>query len=67
MSRERARLPIRTIQWYLRTVHELSAGGIVRVIHSASEAARRSVAEVVRRIRASPVVFADETGWRRTV
>ncbi len=65
--RERARLPIRTIQWYLRTVHglELSAGGIVRVIHSASEAARRSVAEVVRRIRASPVVFADETGWRQ--
>ena len=64
--RERARLPIGTIQWYLRTVHglELSTGGIVRVIHSASEAARRSVAEVMRRIRASPVVFADETGWR---
>ncbi len=65
--RERARLPIRTIQWYLRTVHglELSVGGIVRVIHRASEAARRSVAEVVGRIRASPVVFADETGWRQ--
>ena len=65
--RECARLPIRTIQWYLWTVHglELSTGGIVRVIHSASEVARRSVAEVMRRIRASPVVFADETGWRQ--
>ena len=30
-----------------------------------AEAARRPVAEVVDRIRGSPVVFADETGWRQ--
>ena len=65
--RERGRLPIGTIQWYLRTVHglELSQGAIVGVIHRAAEAARRPVAEVVDRIRGSPVVFADETGWRQ--
>lgn len=65
--RERARLPIRTIQWYLRTVHglKLSEGAIVGVIHRAAEAARGAVAEVLDRIRGSPVVFADETGWRQ--
>ena len=65
--RERARLPIGTIRWYLRTVHglELSAGAIVGVIHRAAEAARRPVGEILERIRGSPVVFADETGWRQ--
>ncbi len=65
--RERARLPIRTIQWYLRTVHglEVSEGTIVGVVHRAAEAARRAVGEVLDRIRGSPVVFADETGWRQ--
>ncbi len=65
--RERARLPIGTIRWYLRTVHglDLSAGAIVGMIHRAAEAARRPVADMVDRIRGSPVVFADETGWRQ--
>ena len=65
--RERARLPIGTIRWYLRTVHglDLSAGAIVGVIHRAAEAARRPVGEILERIRGSPVVFADETGWRQ--
>ncbi len=54
--RERARLPIRTIQWYLRTVHglEVSEGTIVGVVHRAAEAARRAVGEVLNRIRGSP-------------
>ena len=67
MLRERGRLPIGTIQWYLRTVHglELSRGVIVGVIHRAGDAARRSVDEILERIRGSPVVFADETGWRQ--
>ena len=65
--RERARLPIRTIQWYLRTVHglEVSEGTIVGVVHRTAEMARRAVGEVLDRIRGSPVVFADETGWRQ--
>ena len=59
--RERAKLPTGTIQWYLRAVHglELSTGAIMGVIDRAAEA--------VDRIRVSSVVFADETGWRRTV
>ena len=65
--REQARLPIRTIQWYLRTVHglEVSEGTIVGVVHRTAEMARRAVGEVLDRIRGSPVVFADETGWRQ--
>ena len=64
--REEGRLPIRTIQWYLRTVHQLklSVGAIVRVVHQVSQQARPAVAEALERIRSSPVVHADETGWR---
>ena len=63
--REGGRLPIRTIQWYLRTVHQvhqlkLSAGAIAGV----AQQARPAVAEALERIRSSPVVHADETGWR---
>ena len=65
--REEGRLPIRTIQWYLKMVHQLhlSVGGIVQVIHGAAQQAQLAVAEVLERIRASPVVQADETGWRQ--
>ncbi len=65
--REEGRLPIRTIQWYLKTVHQLhlSVGGIVRAIHGTAQQAQLPVAEVLDRIRASPVVQADETGWRQ--
>ena len=60
--REGGRLPIRTIQWYLQTVHQLklSAGAIAGV----AQQARPAVAEALERIRSSPVVHADETGWR---
>ena len=60
--REEGRLPVRTIQWYLRTVRQLklSVGTIVRTIQQAGPA----VNEVLERIRRSPVVHADETGWR---
>lgn len=65
--REEGRLPLRTIQWYLQTVHQLhlSVGGIVQVIHQAAQQAQPAVAQVLERIRASPVVHADETGWRQ--
>ena len=65
--REEGRLPVRTIQWYLRTVHQLhlSVGGIVEVIHRAAQQAQGVVEQIVERIRASPVVHADETGWRQ--
>jgi transposase len=65
--REEGRLPLRTIQWYLQTVHQLhlSVGGIVQVIHGAAQRAQPAVAQVLERIRASAVVHADETGWRQ--
>jgi hypothetical protein len=43
----------------------LSVGGIVQVIHDAAQQAQCAVAEVLERIRASPVVLADETDWRQ--
>ena len=65
--REEARLPIRTIRWYLWSVHglELSEGAIVDIVHRVGARAREAMGEVLDRIRASPVVGADETGWRQ--
>ncbi len=65
--REEGRLPVRAIQQYLQTVHQLklSAGAIVEVIHGVARQARSSVAETLERVRASAVVHADETGWRQ--
>ena len=65
--REEGRLPIRSIQWYLRTVHQLrlSVGAIVSAIHQTAQQAQPAVAAILDRIRASPVVHADETGWRQ--
>ena len=63
--REEGRLPVRSIQWYLQTVHqlELSVGAIIDV-HATAQRAQPVVAEMLERIRGSPVVHADETGWR---
>ena len=64
--REEGRLSFRTIQWYLRTVHQLrlSLGAIVRAIHQVARQAQPAVDRILERIRGSPVVHADETGWR---
>ena len=64
--REAGRLPVRSIQWYLRTVHQLhlSVGAIVNASHQTAHQAQPAVAELLDRIRPSPVVHADETGWR---
>ena len=60
--REEARLPFRTIQWYLAAVHgrRLSVGATPRV----ADRAQGMMTDIVERIRGSPVVHADETGWR---
>ena len=46
--REEGRLPLRTIQWYLETVHQLrlSVGGITQVLHGVARQAQPAVAEV---------------------
>ena len=64
--REEGRLPLRTIQWYLETVHQLklSVGAIVGIVHQVAKQAQPVVAAALERIRGSPVAHADETGGR---
>ncbi len=64
--REEGRLPLRTIQWYLRVFHQLqlSVGAIVRAVQQVARQGGPEVGQVLERIRSSPVVHADETGWR---
>lgn len=66
--REEARLPVATIQWYLRTLHglELSVGAIVGACATVAAKAAPLVERIQASIRASPVVHADETGWRES-
>jgi hypothetical protein len=64
--REVGRLPVRTIQWYLRTFHDLqlSVGTITSISQRVARAAADEVTAIRDQIRASPAVYADETGWR---
>jgi transposase len=64
--REEARLPFATIQRYLRTLHglELSVGALVGAVQRVAARAGPAVEQLRADIRASPVVHADETGWR---
>ena len=43
----------------------MSLGAIVRAIHKVDQKAQPALAEIQDRIRGSPVVHADETGWRQ--
>ncbi len=64
--REEARLPIATIQWYLRTFHALtvSVGAIVGALRQVARAGGSAVTAIREEIRGSPCVHGDETGWR---
>ncbi len=64
--REEARLPMATIQWYLRTFHDLaiSVGAIVGAPRQVARAGGPTVAAIRAEIRGSPCVHGDETGWR---
>ena len=64
--REVGRLPVRTIQWYLQTFHDLhlSVGTITSISQRVAHTARAEVLAIRDQIRASPAVYADETGWR---
>jgi hypothetical protein len=64
--RAEARLPLATIQWYLQVCHglELSIGAIVGALHRVAARGQGLAGRVLARVRASPVVHADETGWR---
>jgi transposase len=60
------RLPIRRIQAYLQTVHHLSIsiGEIVELLHQVRRATQPTVEGLKAQARASPILHADETGWR---
>jgi hypothetical protein len=64
--REEGRLPFARIRWYLATFHQLplSVGELVRVVQRVAQRASTTVATLRQTIAASPVVGADETGWR---
>ena len=60
------RLPVGAIQTYLQTVHQLqlSVGEIVELTHTVQAELAPQVAALRTEVKASPVVHADETGWR---
>jgi transposase len=60
------RAPVRVIQAWLSSVHglRLSVGAISDLLRRVAAQGQGTVAQVRERIRASPVVQADETGWR---
>jgi transposase len=64
--RSSGRLPIRRIQAYLQTVHGLtiSSGEIVELLHRVRQATQPAVDALKAQARASPILHADETGWR---
>lgn len=64
--REETRLPLAAIQTYLRSVHgvRLSVGGIVGALNQVARVGATSRQQALAAIRASPVIYADETGWR---
>jgi len=64
--REEARLPFGTIQRLLATLTgvQLSVGALVDAVARVAARAEPVLAQLAAAIRASPVVHADETGWR---
>lgn len=66
--REAARLPIRTIQMLLRQLYgvAVSLGAITAASDRVAARGATAVAHLRDEIRGSPVVHADETGWRES-
>src|SRR5262249_32469434 len=64
--RAERRLSFAQVRWYLATFHQLhvSVGELVGVVQQVAQRARATVTSVRQTIAASPVVGADETGWR---
>src|SRR5437870_9468337 len=62
------RMPVRLIREYLHTMHNLliSTGEIVDLLHRMTQAEKvQEAADAIKeRVRKSPIVHGDETGWR---
>lgn len=60
------RMTIRHIQAYLHTLHGLwlSIGEITELTHRVRTATEKTIDDLMKQIRQSPVIHGDETGWR---
>jgi transposase len=60
------RVPVRRIQAYLRTLHQLtiSTGELVELLHQVRRTLQGEVDALKQQARASPILHGDETGWR---
>ena len=60
------RLPIRRIQAYLHSVHQLllSTGEIVELLHQLRQRLQAELEALKAQARASPILHGDETSWR---
>ena len=60
------RLPVRRIQAYLRTIHQLSlsAGELVELFHQVRRSLQARIDGLKQQARASPILHGDETTWR---
>ncbi len=65
--REAVRVPVRRLQWLLEQLYglHLSLGAITAASDRVATAGQDAVVAVRERIRGSPWVHADETGWRQ--
>jgi transposase len=64
--RSSLRLPLELIQHYLATIHQLkiSQGGLVGLLRKVATKLSGAVKLLHQHLRSSPIVHADETGWR---
>jgi transposase len=60
------RLPVRPVQTYLATLHQLylSVGEIIELAHDVRQHLQGQADQLLAQIRQQPVVHQDETGWR---
>jgi transposase len=60
------RLPVRRIQAYLQSLHQLrlSSGEIVELRHQVRRAHQQEIETLKQQARASPILHGDETTWR---
>lgn len=65
--RTNLRLTIRQVVSYLKSLHGLwlSTGEVVEVLHAVRKAGQVELDQLQAAARASPVLHADETGWRQ--
>ena len=64
--RERLRLPVRVINLYLKTFHNLtlSNGEIVEILHRVGKLSRPNYDQILESVKSSGFICADETGFR---